>query len=81
MTFYLIAKGKRDEATLKAILELGEGTEERYEGEWFLYNMLARKAAERATMARYHRNQENMRKLRKARRQAEREAEKDGTGV
>ena len=73
MTFYLIAKGAADEAVLKAILELGEGTEERAEGEWFLYSILARKAAERATMARYMKGQRQARDLRRAARKAERQ--------
>jgi len=70
MTFYLIAKGTKDEAVLKAILDLGEGTEGRYEGEWFLYSILARKAAEKAEWARRMKREKEVRELRKAARKA-----------
>lgn len=69
MTFYLIAKGTKDEAVLKAILDLGEG-EARYEGEWFLYSILARKAAEKADWARHMKREKEARDLRKAARKA-----------
>lgn len=38
----------RGQAMLKSIEELGEFTVERFEAEWFLFSMLARKAAIRA---------------------------------